>query len=108
MGFWRSATDHVIPHCGAIIEAAVFLGLKALPDPRQAVKVAYPLYEFLLLSLLAVLAVLAVLAGAEAFTDTARFYDQNLALRRRFRPFLDGTPPHERTRLFNAVGFRAI
>jgi len=92
----------VIPHCGAIIEAAVFLGLKALPDPRQAVKVAYPLYEFLLLSLLA------VLAGAEAFTDTARFYDQNLALRRRFRPFLDGTPPHERTRLFNAVGFRAI
>ena len=102
MGFWRSATDHVIPHCGAIIEAAVFLGLKALPDPRQAVKVAYPLYEFLLLSLLA------VLAGAEAFTDTARFYDQNLALRRRFRPFLDGTPPHERTRLFNAVGFRAI
>jgi len=94
--------DHVIPDCGAIIEATDFLGhFKALPDPRQAVKVAYPLDEFLLLSLLA------VLAGAEAFTDTARFYDQNLALLRRFRPFLDGTPPHERTRLFNTVGFRA-
>ena len=53
-------------------------------------KVVYPLDEVLLLSLLA------VLAGAEAFTDIARFGDKKLALLRRFRPFLDGTPPHDR------------
>jgi len=58
--------------------------------PRQAVKVVYPLDEVPLLSLLA------VLAGAEAFTDIARFGDKKLALLRRFRPFLDGTPPHDR------------
>jgi hypothetical protein len=57
---------------------------------RQAVKVVYPLDEVLLLALLA------VLAGAEAFTDIARFGDKKLALLRRFRPFLDGTPPHDR------------
>ena len=50
----------------------------------------YPLDEVLLLSLLA------VLAGAEAFTDIARFGDKKLELLRRFRPFLDGTPPQDR------------
>ena len=83
--------DHVAADCGAMIEATVFLGhFNELPDPRQAVKVVYPLDEVLLLSLLA------VLAGAEAFTDIARFGDKKLALLRRFRPFLDGTPPHDR------------
>src|SRR5665647_2482312 len=77
--------------CGAVFEATVFLSYSnELPDPRQAVKVIYPLDEVLLLSLLA------VLAGAEAFTDIARFGDKKLELLRRFRPFLDGTPPHDR------------
>jgi len=37
-----------------------------------------------------------VLAGAETFTDIARFGDKKLSLLRRFRPFLHGTPPHDR------------
>jgi predicted transposase YbfD/YdcC len=50
----------------------------------------YPLDEVLLLSLLG------VLAGAETFVDIARFGDKKLALLRRFRPFADGTPAHDR------------
>jgi len=61
-----------------------------LPDPRQLIKVIYPLDEVLLLSLLA------VLAGAETFTDIARFGEKKLDLLRRFRPFLCGTPTHDR------------
>ena len=76
---------------GSFLEATVFLShFSKLPDPRQAVKVVYPLDEVLLLSLLA------VLAGADAFTDIARFGDKKLELLRRFRPFRDGTPPHDR------------
>ena len=83
--------DDVAADCGAIFEATVFLRhFNDLADPRQAVKVVYPLDEVLLLSLLA------VLAGAETFTDIARFGNKKLALLRRFRPFLDGTPPHDR------------
>jgi hypothetical protein len=83
--------DDLATDCGAIFEATVFLShFNDLPDPRQAVKVVYPLDEVLLLSLLA------VLAGAETFTDIARFGDKKLALLRRFRPFHDGTPPHDR------------
>jgi predicted transposase YbfD/YdcC len=52
--------------------------------------VVYPLDEVLLLALLA------TLAGAETFTDIARFGEKKLALLRRFRPFKDGTPPHDR------------
>ena len=37
-----------------------------------------------------------MLAGAETFTDIARFGDKKLSLLRRFRPFHDGTPPHDR------------
>jgi hypothetical protein len=49
------------------------------PDLRQLIKVIYPLDEALLLSLLlSVLAVLAVLAGAETFTDIARFGENKL------------------------------
>ena len=71
----------------AIGEATVFLShFKDLPDPRQPGKVVYPLDEVLLLCLLA------VLAGAETFTDIARFGDKKLQLLRRFRPFRDGTP----------------
>jgi hypothetical protein len=62
----------------AIFEAVVFLEHFAdLPDPRQLIKVIYPLDEVLLLSLLA------VLAGAETFTDIARFGENKLDLLRR-------------------------
>ena len=75
---------------GSISEATVFLGyFKGLVDCRQAGKVIYRLDEVLLLSLLA------VLAGAESFTDIARFGERKLALLRRFLPFADGTPPHD-------------
>ena len=60
-----------------------------LPDPRQAGKGTYPLDEILLLCLLA------VLAGAEGFTDIARFGTKKLALLRRFLLFRDGTPSHD-------------
>ena len=76
---------------GEIFEATVFLDyFMDLPDSRQPGKVIYPLDEVLLLALLA------TLAGAEAFTDIARFGEKKLALLRRFRPFRDGTPPHDR------------
>lgn len=74
----------------ACFEAAAFLDhFKDLPDHRQAGKVTYPLDEIMLLSLLA------VLAGAEGFTDIARFGEKKLDLLRRFRPFADGTPSHD-------------
>jgi hypothetical protein len=69
---------------GMIAEATIFLEyFNELPDPRQAGKVIYPLNEVLLLSLLA------VLAGAESFTDMARFGEKKLALLRRFLPFAE-------------------
>jgi predicted transposase YbfD/YdcC len=75
---------------GALGEAVSFLDhFQGLPDPRQLGKVVYPLDEVLLLSLMA------VLAGAEAFTDIARFGQKKLELLRRFRPYRDGTPPHD-------------
>lgn len=75
---------------GAISEGVVFLEhFRDLPDPRQPWKVVYPLDEVLLLCLLA------VLAGAEAFTDIARFGVKKLDLLRRFLPFRDGTPAHD-------------
>lgn len=75
----------------AAYEAVVFLEHFAeLPDPRQLIKVIYPLDEVLLLSLLA------VLAGAETFTDIARFGEAKLHLLRRFRPYRHGTPTHDR------------
>ena len=76
---------------GWIAEATVFLNhFKMLPDPRQQAKVIYRLDELLLQSLLA------VLAGAESFTDIARFGEKKLALLRRFLPFANGTAPHDR------------
>jgi predicted transposase YbfD/YdcC len=75
----------------AVLEAVVFLEHFAeLPDPRQLIKVIYPLDEVLLLSLLA------VLAGAETFTDIARFGEAKLDLLRRFRPHCNATPTHDR------------
>ena len=74
----------------ALAETVVFLSyFKDLPDHRQRGKVMYPLDEVLLLCLLA------VLAGAETFTDIARFGDKKLNFLRRFRPFREGTPAHD-------------
>src|SRR5471030_1139625 len=74
----------------AIAETTSFLHhFKDLPDHRQASKVDYPLPEVLLLILLA------VLAGAEAFTDIARFGERKIELLRRFRPYAKGTPSHD-------------
>ena len=59
---------------GVVFETTAFLHyFKVLPDNRQPGKVIYPLNEVLLLSLLA------VLAGAESFTDIARFGEKKLA-----------------------------
>jgi predicted transposase YbfD/YdcC len=83
--------DETAQHDGALFEATAFLShFDGLSDGRQPGKVVYPLDEVLLLSLLA------VLAGADTFTDIARFGEKKLALLRRFRPFKDGTPPHDR------------
>jgi predicted transposase YbfD/YdcC len=74
----------------ARFETAAFLDyFNDLLDHRQSGKVTYPLDEILLLSMLA------VLAGAEGFTDIARFGERKLGLLRRFRPFADGTPSHD-------------
>jgi predicted transposase YbfD/YdcC len=74
----------------AIVETTSFLHhFRELPDHRQAGKVDYPLPEVLLLILLA------VLAGAEAFTDIARFGERKIELLRRFRPYVNGTPSHD-------------
>lgn len=76
---------------GALNEGIVFLDhFSGLEDPRQQAKVIYPLNEVLLLCLLA------VLAGAETFTDVALFGEKKLHLLRRFMPYLNGTPPHDR------------
>ena len=75
----------------AILESVVFLDhLADLPDPRQLIKVIYPLDEILLLSLLA------VVAGAETFTGIAEFGRMKLGLLQRFRLFANGTPDHDR------------
>ena len=61
-----------------IVETTSFLHyFSELPDHRQPGKVNYPLPEVLLLILLA------VLAGAEAFTDIARFGERKIELLRR-------------------------
>jgi len=81
----------MVPSDEALYESVVFLDyFSDLPDPRQLIKVVYPLDEVLLLSLLA------VLAGAETFTDIARFGENKLDLLRRFRPFHNKTPTHDR------------
>jgi hypothetical protein len=75
---------------GAFVETTVFLQyFKDMPDRRQAGKVVYPLDEILLLCLFA------ILAGAEAFTDIARFGEKKIELLRRVRPYENGTPSHD-------------
>src|SRR5258707_15163180 len=76
-----------------IAETTSFLHyFSELPDHRQPGKVDYPLPEVLLLILLA------VLAGAETFTDIARFGERKIELLRRVPAHVKGTPPHEHLR----------
>ena len=89
----RLGEHEIVASDEALYESVVFLDyFSDLPDPRQLIKVVYPLDEVLLLSLLAVLAG----AGAETFTDIARFGENKLDLLRRFRPFHYKTPTHDR------------
>jgi predicted transposase YbfD/YdcC len=82
--------DGVKTNFAVLFEATAFLRhFEEMPDPRQRGKVAYPLNEILLLCLLA------VIAGADCFTDIARFGRSKLALLRRFLPFENGTPAHD-------------
>jgi hypothetical protein len=75
---WRTMMDSDGTRFAAIVETTSFLNhFKALPGNRQAGKVDYPLPEVLLLILLA------ALAGAEAFTDIARFGERKIELLRR-------------------------
>jgi hypothetical protein len=72
----------------AIAETTSFLHyFSGLPDHRQAGKVDYPLPEVLLLILLA------VLAGAETFTDIARFGERKIELLRRVNKRPRVNPP---------------
>ena len=74
----------------AVAETKSFLYyFNSLPDHRQAGKVDFPLPE------VPVLILLAVLAGAETFTDIARFGERKIKLLRRFRPYVNGTPSHD-------------
>jgi predicted transposase YbfD/YdcC len=73
-----------------LFESAAFLRhFEDMPDHRQKGKVAYPLNEILLLCLLA------VIAGAETFTEIARFGQSKIKLLQRFLPFANGTPAHD-------------
>jgi hypothetical protein len=75
---------------GEIAETTSFLHyFSELLDHRQPGKGYYPLPEVLLLMLLA------VLAGAEAFTDIARFDERKIELLRRFWSYTNGTPSHD-------------
>lgn len=68
----------------------VFLAhFEDLPDPRQAVKVLYPLSEVLLLTLFA------VLCGADSWVEIAKFGEKRRVFLRRFAPFENGTPSHD-------------
>src|SRR4051812_49914745 len=87
-----------------IVETTSFLHyFSELPDHRQPGKVDYPLPEVLLLILLA------VLAGAETFTDIARFGERKIELLRRFRPSVNSTPPPDHLReIFSTLDARAF
>lgn len=65
----------------------VFLeNFQSLEDPRQLIKVLYPLQEILLLSLCA------VISGAETFVDIVDYGHNKLEFLRQLRPFEKGIP----------------
>lgn len=75
----------------------------ALADPRQALKVLYPLDEVLLLTLCA------VLCGADGWVSVAMFGRRKLAFLRRYLPFANGTPSHDQLGLiFGALDAAAF
>lgn len=61
----------------------------ALADPRQAVKVLYPLAEILLLLLCA------TVAGADDFVEISLWGKEKLDFLRRFQPYVRGIPSHD-------------
>jgi predicted transposase YbfD/YdcC len=61
---------------------------EALEDPRQLIKVFYPLNEILLLCLCA------VICGAETFVDIVDYGRNKLYFLRTFLPFENGVPSH--------------
>jgi predicted transposase YbfD/YdcC len=74
-----------------------------LPDPRQALKVLYPLDEVLLLTLCA------VLCGADGWVSVALFGKTKLDFLRRFLPFANGVPSHDQLGLiFGALDAAAF
>src|SRR5258705_2149364 len=89
---------------GAIAETTSFLHyFSELPDHRQPGKVDYPLPEVLLLILLA------VLAGAETFTDIARFGERKIELLRRVPASVNRTPsPDHLRRIFFHLHARPV
>lgn len=65
---------------------------KDMDDPRQAVKILYPLDEVLLLCLCG------VLCGADGWVAISIFGKKKLDFLRRFRPFKNGTPSDDELR----------
>ncbi len=70
----------------------------SITDPRQQVKVLYPLNEVLLLSLCG------VVSGCESFVDVALYGEEKLGFLRRLAPFEHGIPSHDTL----STVFRAI
>jgi predicted transposase YbfD/YdcC len=74
-----------------------------LCDPRQEIKLVYPLPEILLLTLCA------VLSGADGWVAISIYGSRKLALLRRFLPFSDGTPSHDQLgNIFAALDAKAF
>ena len=74
-----------------------------LPDPRQALKVLYPLDEVLLLTLCA------VICGADGWVSVSLFGKTKLDFLRRFLPFANGVPSHDQLGLiFGALDAAAF
>ncbi len=61
----------------------------SITDPRQQVKVLYPLDEVLLLCLCG------VVSGCESFVDVALYGEEKLGFLRKLAPFEHGTPSHD-------------
>ena len=72
-------------------------------DPRQEVKVTYPLPEIL------ILIQCAVLSGANDWVAISIYGTKKLALLQKFLPFTDGTPSHDQLgNLFAALDAKAF
>jgi predicted transposase YbfD/YdcC len=73
----------------------------ALKDPRQRVKVVYPLPEIVLLVLCA------TIVGADDFVEINHWGEIHIAFLRRFLPYKDGIPSHDALNdLMNALNPR--